>query len=192
LTLIAPWAADALVPGMALGAGLLAAAPRFRAFIGMGGNLGDVRVALNAALSTMQALPATRVEAVSPLYRSKPVDAEGPDYLNAVAVLDTALAPRELLSALHGIETGHGRERAFVNAPRLLDLDLLWHGDATRSNAFVSLPHPRMMQRAFVLLPLADVLGELPFEAEKALRASMPNTEMRARLAQNQGIERVF
>ncbi len=190
MTSIAAWAADALA--LEPGAGALSASPRWHAFIGLGGNLGDVPAQMRAALRVMHRLPGTCVVAVSPLYRSKPVDAAGPDFMNGVAMLASALGPRELLSSLHQIELGQGRERTTINAPRTLDLDLLWYGDATRHSPALTLPHPRMMARAFVLLPLANVLAGLPVEAENALRSALPNAETRAELARNQGIEQVF
>lgn len=168
----------------------LAAVPRFRAFIGMGGNLGDVRGHLRAALEGMCALPGTQVEAVSSLYQTRPVDASGPDYLNAVAVLQTALGPRELLGALLQLELVRDRERPYVNAPRTLDLDLLWHGDALRTSAHLTLPHPRMMERAFVLEPLAEVLADLPPQAGTPL-PPLPDAADRSKLALSQGIVRL-
>ncbi|HRM93720.1 MAG TPA: 2-amino-4-hydroxy-6-hydroxymethyldihydropteridine diphosphokinase, partial [Alicycliphilus sp.] len=98
------------------------------AWIGLGANLGDARAALRSAVQAMATLPGTRLLRVSSLYRSAPVDAGGPDYLNAVAELDTTLAPLELLHALQRIEQAAGRERPYRNAPRTLDLDLLLYG----------------------------------------------------------------
>lgn len=166
----------------------LAAVPRHRAFIGMGGNLGNVQARLKSALEGMSALPGTAIEAVSSLYRTRPVQAEGPDYLNAVAALRSALGPEELLRALQRLEIAHDRERSHVNAPRTLDLDLLWYGDLRHDSRTLILPHPRMMQRAFVLVPLAQVLDGLPPEEEPGLRAAMPSPAERERLAALQGI----
>lgn len=139
----------------------LSAVPRHLAFVGMGGNLGDVRARLARAQEDLAALPGTRLVGVSSLYETAPVDATGPDYLNAVAVLASALGPQELLAALLALEIVHDRERPYHHAPRTLDLDLLWFGGATRQSATLSLPHPRMMGRAFVLEPLAEVLARL-------------------------------
>jgi 2-amino-4-hydroxy-6-hydroxymethyldihydropteridine diphosphokinase len=167
----------------------LAAAPRFRAFVGMGGNLGDVQACLRAALLGMQALPGTHLEAVSSLYQTKPVDATGPDYLNAVAVVQTALAPRELLGALLALEAENDRQRPYQNAPRTLDLDLLWHGGAQRASAVLNLPHPRMQQRAFVLEPLVEVLAGLAVAAPSVEAGlALPDAPTRERLAREQGI----
>ncbi|MCM5570557.1 2-amino-4-hydroxy-6-hydroxymethyldihydropteridine diphosphokinase [Burkholderiaceae bacterium FT117] len=128
-----------------------------RAWVALGANLGDACRALSVALAALAALPGTRVAAVSSLYRSAPVDAAGPDFLNAVAALDTAMPAGELLAALHRIEDAAGRERPYRNAPRLLDLDLLMHGDSVSNSPELSLPHPRMHLRAFVLAPLAEL-----------------------------------
>jgi len=128
-----------------------------RAWIGLGANLGDARAALRTAVQSLAALPATRVLRVSSLYRSAPVDAGGPDYLNAVAELETPLAPLGLLHALQSIERAAGRERPYRNAPRTLDLDVLLHGDGPLESAELTVPHPRMGERAFVLLPLAEL-----------------------------------
>lgn len=167
----------------------LDAVPRQRAYVGLGGNLGDVRACLQSALTAIGHLPGTRVVAVSSLYRSRPVDADGPDYLNAVAALESALGPHELLHALLGLETAHDRTRPYHHAPRTLDLDLLWYGGCQRCTSSLSLPHPRMFGRAFVLLPLAEVLQGLPDGGESGL--VLPDAAERERLAQAQGIERV-
>lgn len=129
--------------------------------IGLGANLGEARRTLEAACGELAALPSTRLERVSSWFRSAPVDAEGPDYLNGVAVLRTALLPAELLDALMAIESHHGRQRSTRNAPRPLDLDLLLYGMARIDTARLQVPHPRLAERAFVLLPLLQVLPEL-------------------------------
>lgn len=127
------------------------------AWVGLGANLGNARAALRGAVRAMAALPGTRVLRVSSLYRSAPVDAGGPDYLNAVAGLRTCLAPLRLLRALQAIEQAAGRERPYRNAPRTLDLDLLLYGEQCLGGAELTVPHPRMWERAFVLLPLAEL-----------------------------------
>ena len=132
-----------------------------RVFIGLGANLGDAEVTLNSALAALTALPLTRLTACSKTYRSAPVDAQGADYLNAVAELATTLAPCALLHELQGIEQTHGRERAYRNAPRTLDLDLLLYGDQIIATSELSVPHPRMHERAFVLLPLHALAPDL-------------------------------
>ena len=108
-------------------------------------------------MSDLDALPGTRVVARSSLYRSAPVDAAGPDFINAVVELETTLAPQPLLDELHRLEGRAGRERPYRHAPRTLDLDLLIHGHAAMETATLTLPHPRMAQRAFVLVPLAEI-----------------------------------
>jgi len=132
-----------------------------RVFVGLGANLGDPRATLARAVEALAALPRTRLVALSPLYRSGPVEAQGPDFLNAVAELDTALAPRDLLLALQGIEHAHGRQRPYRHAPRTLDLDLLLYGQRIIDEPGLTVPHPRLHQRAFVLRPLADLAPEL-------------------------------
>jgi len=142
---------------------------RQRAFIGLGANLGDPRRSVEEALAEIASLTQTRLLRRSSLYRTAPVGAGGPDYVNAVAGVETALAPLELLRALLAIEEAHGRRRSVRNAPRTLDLDLLLHGDTTVETPELTLPHPRLHQRAFVLEPLLEVapglvvdgLGEL-------------------------------
>lgn len=135
--------------------------PPPRAWIGLGANLGDARATLRAALHALAALPGCSLAGVSSLWRSAPVDAQGPDFLNAVAALDTTLGPIELLRALQGIELAHGRERPYRNAPRTLDLDLLLHGDTVMADPVLTLPHPRAHERAFVLAPLAELAPQL-------------------------------
>jgi 2-amino-4-hydroxy-6-hydroxymethyldihydropteridine diphosphokinase len=127
------------------------------AYVALGANLGDARRAVLRALETLAGLPETHLAAASPLYRSAPIDAGGPDYVNAVAALQTRLAAPDLLAALHAIEQAAGRQRTYRNAPRTLDLDLLLYGDAHIESAQLTLPHPRMRERAFVLRPLADI-----------------------------------
>ncbi|MFG6466867.1 2-amino-4-hydroxy-6-hydroxymethyldihydropteridine diphosphokinase [Roseateles sp. BYS87W] len=129
-----------------------------RAYVGLGANLGgDLRQTLLSAVGALDALPQTRLAAVSSAWRSAPVDAGGPDFLNAVAALDTDLEPLALLDALQGIELAHGRERPYRNAPRTLDLDLLAYGDVTLDTPRLTLPHPRVAERAFVLRPLWEL-----------------------------------
>jgi len=131
------------------------------ACIGLGANLGDARAALNAARDALGQMPATTLVAMSPLYRSAPVDATGLDYLNAVALVSTELDAHQLLHALQAIELRHGRERSHRNAPRTLDLDLLLYGDEVIRTDDLTVPHPRMHERAFVLRPLLDVAPDI-------------------------------
>jgi 2-amino-4-hydroxy-6-hydroxymethyldihydropteridine diphosphokinase len=133
------------------------AGPEVTAYIGLGANLGDARAALDDALHRLGALPDTRLVAHSSVYRTAPIDSSGPDYLNAVAEISTRLPAHDLLAQLQAIELAHGRERPYRNAPRTLDLDLLLYGDTTIATARLSVPHPRLHERAFVLAPLAEM-----------------------------------
>jgi len=127
------------------------------AYIGLGANLGDARATLAAAFNALEALPESELMQRSSIYRSAPIDSSGPDYLNAVVRLRTALAPHELLAQLQSIERSHGRERPYRNAPRTLDLDLLLYGEQHIETATLVVPHPRAHERAFVLAPLAEL-----------------------------------
>ena len=128
------------------------------ATIGLGANLNDPAAQVEYALAELDRLPGTRLLARSSLYASAPVGyVDQPDFINAVAQVETDLAPRALLVALLDIEHRHGRERSFRNAPRTLDLDLLLYGDAHFHEEGLTLPHPRMHERGFVLLPLLEI-----------------------------------
>jgi 2-amino-4-hydroxy-6-hydroxymethyldihydropteridine diphosphokinase len=128
-----------------------------RAWIGIGANLGDAEGNVRVALARLAKLPSTRLEKASSLFRSAPVDADGADYVNAVVRLATRLSAQELLTLLHGLEKEFGRERTHRNAPRTLDLDILLYGDSKINTDELVVPHPRMTQRAFVLLPLLQI-----------------------------------
>lgn len=130
------------------------------AFVALGGNLGDARASVLQAFRDLTDLPQTRLIARSRLYRTAPHEASGPDFINAVARIDTCLSAPELLQALQSLEYAAGRERPYPNAPRTLDLDLLLYGDARIDSPRLTVPHPRMQGRAFVLYPLADVAPE--------------------------------
>lgn len=127
------------------------------AYVGLGANLGDARANVLWAMEQLNAMPHTRVTQTSSLYRTAPFEAVGPDFVNAVAEVSTALTAPELLQHMQTIETAAGRERPWHNAPRTLDLDLLLYGDAHIDSTLLKVPHPRMTQRAFVLLPLAEI-----------------------------------
>ena len=131
------------------------------AFVGLGANLGDAQQALREALAGIARMPHTTLVRSSRIYRSAPVDAGGPDYLNAVAQVQTRLTPQQLLVQLQALEQAAGRERPYRNAPRTLDLDLLLYGSARVESATLTVPHPRLRERAFVLLPLAELAPEL-------------------------------
>lgn len=138
---------------------------RRAAWIGLGANLpsrvGGPKETLAAARARIGELPETRVTAVSSLYESAPVDAGGPPFINQVLRVDTALPALSLLEGLQAIELAFGRERPFRNAPRTLDLDLLLVADETRTDAVLTLPHPRLHERLFVLMPLAEIDADL-------------------------------
>lgn len=130
------------------------------AFIALGANLGNARAAVLHALEALASLPETRMAARSRLYLTAPHEASGPDFINAAARIETMLTAPALLEALQAIENAAGRERPFVNAPRTLDLDLLLYGEARIDSPRLTVPHPRMQGRAFVLMPLADIAPE--------------------------------
>ncbi len=127
------------------------------AYIALGANLGDARHAVERAFDAIGALAGVTLTARSSLYRTAPVDSGGPDYVNAVAEVRTTLTAPELLARLQSIEQAAGRQRPYRNAPRTLDLDLLLYGDARIDSPSLTVPHPRMNERAFVLVPLAEV-----------------------------------
>jgi 2-amino-4-hydroxy-6-hydroxymethyldihydropteridine diphosphokinase len=128
------------------------------AYIGIGSNLDEPQAQVESAVADLAALPRTRLSARSSLYRSAPLGyAAQADFVNAVAEIDTALGARELLAELQAIEARHARRRSFANAPRTLDLDLLLFGDARIDEPQLTVPHPRMHERAFVLRPLVEI-----------------------------------
>ena len=127
------------------------------AYVGLGAHLGDAPQAVLDAVDAIGGLPGTVVAKRSSLYRSAPVDAGGPDYVNAVIEIRTALTAPGLLAQLQRIEQAAGRARPYRNAPRTLDLDLLLFGSGSIASERLTVPHPRMRQRAFVLVPLAEI-----------------------------------
>lgn len=133
-----------------------------RAYIGLGSNLEQPQQQVSAAMSALGELPDTRLLARSSLYHSAPVGyADQPDFINAVALIETALAPQALLQGLLVLEQQFGRVRTFLNAPRTLDLDILLYDDLVIADTNLVVPHPRMHERAFVLLPLAELAAGL-------------------------------
>ena len=132
-------------------------------YIGIGANLGNARVAVVSAIDALADMPQTQLQAQSRLYTSAPMgeNATGDHYVNAVVQLSTALSAHDLLNELQRIERAFGRERSVRNAPRTLDLDVLLYGDACIEDEVLSIPHPRMHERAFVLRPLFDIAPEL-------------------------------
>ncbi|MCW5655697.1 2-amino-4-hydroxy-6-hydroxymethyldihydropteridine diphosphokinase [Hydrogenophaga sp.] len=134
--------------------------PETTAYVALGANLGQPARALREAFVALDQAPGLRLVRASSLYRTAPVDAGGPDYLNAVAKVATTLNALELLDCLQAIEHGAGRERPYHHAPRTLDLDLLLYGEGRIASPRLVVPHPRMGQRAFVLVPLAEIAPE--------------------------------
>ena len=132
------------------------------AYIALGSNLGDSRALLGSALSAMDALPDTSLQATSPAYTSAAIGpGDQPDYINLVAELDTRLPADSLLQALQQIELDHGRERSERWSARTLDLDILIYGGETHTTDSLTVPHPRLGERNFVLVPLADLAPDL-------------------------------
>jgi 2-amino-4-hydroxy-6-hydroxymethyldihydropteridine diphosphokinase len=130
------------------------------AYIGLGANLGDAQATVQAAALALDRLPHTQLQTLSPLYRSAPVEAQGPPFINAVACASTRRTPEALLGDLLALEARFGRERPYPNAPRTLDLDVLFYDTLRLASPRLVLPHPRWAQRAFVVKPLMDLLPE--------------------------------
>ena len=129
-------------------------------YAGLGANLGHARQSLVAAILAIGTLPETLLVGRSSFYKSAPFQADGPDYINAVVNLQTRLNAIDLLRAFQRIELLAGRERPYRNAPRTLDIDLLLYGDGNIQSPALQVPHPRMRERAFVLLPLCELVPE--------------------------------
>jgi 2-amino-4-hydroxy-6-hydroxymethyldihydropteridine diphosphokinase len=135
---------------------------RVTAYVALGANLGDAASAVRHAMQALDSLPLTRVTQRSSLYKTAPIFAggeseAGPDYINAVVALETGLTAPALLQQLQQLEQAAGRERPYRDAPRTLDLDLLLYGSARIESQELTVPHPRMALRAFVLVPLAEI-----------------------------------
>lgn len=155
------------------------------AYVGIGANLDDPAAQVRRAFESLAALPRTRLVKRSSLYRTEPQGYRAqPDFVNAVAALDTGLDPAELLAALQALEAQAGRERRFANAPRTLDLDLLLYGGARIDQHGLVVPHPRMHERAFVLVPLLEI------EPQAAIPGIGPAQACLARLP-GQAVERL-
>jgi 2-amino-4-hydroxy-6-hydroxymethyldihydropteridine diphosphokinase len=140
-----------------------------RAYVALGSNLGNPVQTIEDAIDAMAALRGSLLKGISSLYRTAPIGTSEklrhqPDFINAVVALDTRLAPREMLAELFAIEARFGRVRepgSVRNAPRTLDLDLLLHGETVQDDPELTLPHPRMHERAFVLMPLVEIAPDL-------------------------------
>ena len=139
----------------------MAARPEVTAYVALGANLGEAAQTLRDALQMLDRTPGIRLCKASSHYRTAPIASSGPDYINAVAAIATTLTAPALLAALQSIENAAGRERPYRNAPRTLDLDLLLYGEARIRSTKLTVPHPRMWERAFVLVPLHEIASEL-------------------------------
>lgn len=156
-----------------------------RAFVALGSNLEDPQHQVLRALAELDSLPETRVIAKSALYRTAPLGYDNqPDFINAAAEVSTTLEPVALLRALLALETAHGRERPFPNAPRVLDLDLLLYDDLELHDPELTLPHPRLHERGFVLFPLADIAADVIVPGQGKVRDLL-------RSLPEQGVERL-
>lgn len=145
------------------------------AYVALGANLGDPAATVKAAFAALANLPESRVVHCSSLYRTAPVGmTEQPEFVNAVAELDTTLAPEAVLEALLDIEKRFGRIRAERNGPRTLDLDLLLYNDQFVDLPRLTLPHPRLHLRAFVLYPLAEIAPNLKIPGRGTVAAWLP------------------
>lgn len=134
----------------------------YKAYVALGSNLSSPELQVQKAFLALAALPETKVIKQSSLYRTAPVGYDNqPDFINATAEICTHLTPENLLKSLLAIEQDFGRERPFANAPRILDLDLLTYEDIVLATDFLTLPHPRIHERGFVLLPLAEIAPSL-------------------------------
>ena len=140
------------------------------ATIGLGANLGNAVETLQAAIQALDSTPEIHICAVSAFYGSAPLDSSGPDYVNAVIQAHTTLNAFELLAQLQVLELQAGRTRPYRNAPRTLDLDLLLYGDAQIATDTLTVPHPRMLERAFVLQPLAEIAPQWAESAENVAK----------------------
>jgi len=137
-----------------------------RCFVALGANLGDPVTTVKAALAALRELPQMELVTASSLYRTAPVGltpglTDQPDFINAVVEMSTVLPAPSFLTQLFAIEARFGRQRSVSNAPRTLDLDLLLYGDLVSADAQLTLPHPRLHERAFVLAPLVEIAPQL-------------------------------
>lgn len=157
-----------------------------QAFIALGANLGEPEKALLQAVERIREEDGIVIQKCSSFYKTEPIDSTGPDYVNAVLEVQTTLTPEDLLRKLLEIEQEFGRERpaGIHNAPRTMDLDLLLYEGEIRNGAFLILPHPRMHERAFVLVPLCEIAPEVQIPGKGLARNFLPSI-------QGQGIQRI-
>ena len=144
--------------------------------VAFGANLGEAQATVLQAIQDVGALATSQLVKASSLYASAPHEATGPEFVNAVAIYDTELPPLALLDALQNLEKTAGRERPYLNAPRTLDLDIIFYGDIALDSPRLTLPHPRWQKRAFVLVPLAEIS---PDKVSPALLSSVANQSVR-------------
>lgn len=155
------------------------------AFVGLGANLGEPQRQVQQAFRELDAIAHTRVVRTSSLYRSEPLGfADQPRFVNAVAQVETGLPAGRLLAELQAVEARHGRSRSFANAPRTLDLDLLLFGNAVLDVPGLKIPHPRMHERAFVLLPLLEIDPDVAIPGQGPARLLLEKCT-------NQGVEKL-
>jgi 2-amino-4-hydroxy-6-hydroxymethyldihydropteridine diphosphokinase len=147
------------------------------AFIGIGANLGDPRQAVKDAIVCLAQQVGITIVAKSSFYRTAPIDATGGDYFNAVVKIETPFTASQILRICHHIEDQFGRERPFRNAPRTLDLDLLLFGTESINTEVLTVPHPRIAERAFVLVPLVELEPELEIPGLGRAAEFLPNVQ---------------
>lgn len=144
------------------------------AYIGIGANLGEARKTVDYAIARLAQLPQTRLVQTSSLFLTAPIDSSGDDYINAVAELTTELDALSLLDHLQALELACGRERPYRNAPRTLDLDILLFGSAEINSERLNVPHPRMCERAFVMIPLLQLNPAITIPGKGAAHQYIP------------------
>lgn len=145
------------------------------AYIGIGSNLGDAKGNALRAIQELDHLPSTKLREQSSLFRTAPIDADGDDYVNAVACIETELPAQALLEALQAVELQFGRERPYVHAPRTLDLDILLYGSEIIDTDTLTVPHPGLAQRAFALIPLLQLDPIIAIPGKGSAHAFLPH-----------------
>jgi 2-amino-4-hydroxy-6-hydroxymethyldihydropteridine diphosphokinase len=156
------------------------AGPRVTAYLGLGSNLAEPLRQLARALQAIEEIRGVRLTRVSSFYETAPVGmVDQPNFVNAVAEIDTTLSPRALLTALLEIETTQARVRTVKNGPRTLDLDILLYGDQLIHEDALAIPHPRMHERAFVLVPLAEVRPDVMIPGHGSASALLQRCDCR-------------
>jgi 2-amino-4-hydroxy-6-hydroxymethyldihydropteridine diphosphokinase len=159
-------------------------ATKVTAYIGTGSNLGDAKDNVQRAILLLGKLPLTTLREQSSLFRTAPIDADGDDYVNAVACIETQLSAQQLLDALQALEMQFGRERPYVHAPRTLDLDILLYDQQIINTETLTVPHPGLSQRAFALIPLLQIDPLITIPGKGPAHAFVPAVA-------NQGIQKI-